>query len=322
MSQATGANSVIKISKAETTPGQLPASPAGQVFPFESESLQRKTELVRSNVIRNTRSAARPVRGRREVSGNIRTELNPFMGRQLKMGFGAVTTTGAGANKTHVFKIGQTLPYHTIEKGFTDLGKFFRYLGCKANRMGFEVNPSGMLPLDMDFLGLDRTIEATTFDVAAVNLGHVPFDAFEASIKEGGAAIATVTAFRWNLENNLDGDVYCIGGGGKRYRVPEGTAMVSGSLTALFDSDALLTKATAGTASSVEVALLRGIGDGTAGNESLKLTIDELIFEEQDPIVRDAGGVLVELPWTAYWNSGANNTSIMVELKNTQATID
>lgn len=318
--QASGANGVIKISGAETTPGQVPGTPAGQVFPFESESLQRKTELVKSNVIRSSRNASKPARGNRDVSGNIKTELNPFMARALTMGFGSVTTSGAGANKTHVFKIGSTLPYHTIEKGFTDLGKYFRYLGCKCNRIGFEVNPSGLLPLDMDFLGMDRTIEAATFDAAAVSLGHVPFDGFEASITEGGSAIATVTAFKWSLENNLDGGVYCIGSGGKRYSIPQGATVVSGSLTALFDSDALLTKATNGTETSVAVTLSRGTGDGTAGNESLLLNIDELIYEEQDPIIKDRSGILVELPWTAYWDNGANGTSIMATLKNTQAS--
>ena len=61
-------------------------------------------------------------------------------------------------------------------------------------------------------------------------------------------------------------------------------------------------------------------GDGTAGNESLVLTIDELIFQEQDPIIKDKKGILVELPFTAYWDNGANGTSIMAVLKNTQAS--
>lgn len=320
--QATGANSVIKISGAEATPGQTPGVPAGQVFPFETESLARKTELGKSNVIRSSRNASKPYRGNREVSGNLKTELNPFMARAFKMGFGSVVTSGAGANKTHVFKVGSVLPYHTIEKGFTDLGKYFRYLGCKCNKFGFELNPSGILPLDMDFLGIDRTIEALTFDAAAVDLGHKPFEAFEASISEGGVAIATVTAFKWMLENNLDGGVYCIGSGGKRYSIPEGATVVSGSMTALFDSDALLTKATDGTESSVEVILTRGSGAGTAGNEKLTLNIDELIFQEQDPIIKDSKGILVELPWTAYWDNGPNGSSVMATLLNTQATAD
>jgi hypothetical protein len=317
MAQATGANGVITISGPETTPGAVPAVPAGQIFPFENESLQRKTELTKSNIIRSSRNASRPTRGNRAVAGNLKTELNPFMARQLMMGFGAVTTTGAGPY-THVFKIGSGLPYHTIEKGFTDLGKYFRYFGCKCNKIGFEVNPSGILPIDLDFLGIDRSIEAATFDAAAVDLGHNPFDGYEATIKEGGSSIAIVTALKWQLENDLDGGVYCIGGGGKRYNIPEGATVVSGSLTALFDSEALLIKAAAGTESSVEVIVSRGAGDGTAGNEKLTLNIDELIFEETDPIIKDKKGILIELPWTAYWDDGANGTSIMATLMNTQ----
>lgn len=318
MSQATGANGVIKVSGAETTPGAIPATPAGQVMPVESEGLQRKTELLKSNVMRASRNASKPVRGKRDVSGNIKTELNPFMARLFNMGFGSVTTTGAGANKTHVFKVGTDAPYHTIEKGFTDLGKYFQYHGCKCNKIGFELNPSGFLPLDMDFLGMDRTIASATFDAAAVDLGHLPFEGFEGSLTEAGSAIATITAFKWMLENDLDGDVYCIGGLGKRYAIPAGATIVSGSLTALFDSEALLTKASNGTESSAVVTLTRGDGLGTAGNESLVLQFDELIFQEQDPIIKDKKGILIELPWTAYWDNGANSSSVMVTLKNTQ----
>lgn len=317
--QASGANGVITISGAETTPGQVPAVPAGQILPFDTESLARKTEQTKSNVRRSNRSGSKPILGNRTVDGNIKTELNPNMARLFTMGFGSVATSGAGAY-AHTFKIGDALPYHTIEKGFTDLSKFFRYLGCKCNKFGFELGPSGILPLDMDFMGLDREIQAATFDAAALDLGHNPFEGFEGSIKEGAAAIGTITSMKWALENNLDGGVYCIGGGGKRYNIPDGITVVSGSVTALFDSDALLQKAIAGDASSLEVTLFRGDGSGSADNESLVLSIDELIYQEQDPIIKDDKGILIELPWTAYWNTGANGTSVQAVLKNTQAS--
>lgn len=321
MEQASGGNARIVISGAETTRGVIPVTPAGLVMPFESESLGRKTELLKSNIIRSSRNASKPSRGKREASGNIKTELSPAMGRQLLMGYGSVVTAGAGPSYTHTFKIGQALPYHTIEKGFTDLGQYFQYLGCKCNKMGFEVNPSGILPLDMDFMGLDRLIETESFDPVAVDLGHDAWEAFEAAIKIGGQVIDTVSAVKWSLENNLDGDVYCIGGGGKRYSIPEGATVVAGSITVLFDSVALLEAATNGTENSLEFSLSRGTGDGTAGNEKLTQTFDELIFQEQDPIIKDKKGILLELPWTAYWNNGPNGTSAMAVLKNTQATL-
>ncbi|MBV5327026.1 MAG: hypothetical protein JZU65_05220, partial [Chlorobium sp.] len=219
------------------------------------------------------------------------------------------------------FKIGDALPYHTIEKGFTDLGQYFQYLGCKCNKFGFEVNPSGILPLDMDFLGLDRVIEVASFDPAAVELEHEAFEAFVASIKVGGATIDTISALKWTLVNNLDGDVYCIGGAGKRYSIPQGSTIVSGSITVLFDSMALLDAATNGTDSAIEFSLTNGTGDGTAGNESLKMEFQELIFQEQDPIIKDKKGILLELPWTAFLNSGSNASSVMATLKNTQTAL-
>lgn len=320
MEQASGGNGQIILSGAETTFGQTPAVPGGQILPFESEGLSQKSELNKSNIIRSSRNASRPSRGNRDVSGNIKTELNTMCARLFKMGFGVVTTVGAAAPYTHTFKIGDALPSHSIEKGFTDIGSYFLYNGCKANKFGFEVNPSGILPLDLDFIGASRTKGAATFDPTAVDLGHNPFEGFEGAIKEGGIAIATITAFKWAMENNLDNGVYVIGSQGKRYSIPEGVTVVSGSLTALFDSETLLDKAIAGTETSIEVTLTKGLGDGTAGNEKLTLTLDELIYQEQDPIIKDRKGILIELPWTAYWDNGPNGTSVQAVLMNTQAT--
>lgn len=318
--QASGSNARIIIGAAETAFGVTPVTPAGLVLPFTSEGLGQKTELNKSNVIRSSRNASRPSRGNRDVSGNIATELNVNMGRLFKAAFGGITTVGAAAPYTHTFKIG-ALNSFPIEKGFTDLGSYFLYNGCKVNKFGFEVNPSGILPLDIDWVGASRTKGVATFDATAVDLGHNPFEGFDGAIKEAGVDIATITAFKWAVENNLDNSVYVLGSQGKRYRIPEGATVVSGSLTALFDSQTLLDKAIAGTETSIEVNLTKGTGAGTAGNESLQLLFDELIYQEQDPVIKDTKGILIELPWTAYWDNGANGTSVQAVLKNTQATL-
>ena len=319
--QSTGSNAVMKLLAAETVFGVTPATPAGLILPFESEGLTQKSELTKSNIIRTSRNANKPSRGNRDVSGNIKTELNPMMGRLFKGAFGSVATTGAGPVYAHTFKIGAAIPSFPIEKGFTDIGSYFLYNGCKINKFGFEVNPSGVLPLNLDWLGASRTKSDATADPTAVDLGHNKFEGFEASIKEGGVDIAIISAFSWNLENDIDGGVYVIGSGGKRYSLPAGVTVVSGSLTALFDSEALLDKAIAGTESSIEVNISRGDGLGSAGNESLQLKFDELIFQESDPLIKNSKGILLELPWTAYWDNGATGSSVQAVLKNTQATL-
>lgn len=321
MSQARGSNSSVIISGPQTVPGTKPATIDGHIFPFENAGLGRKTELNKSNIIRATRSGSKPTRGKRDVSGDLKTELSPLMGRQLLMGFGSVVTTGAGANKTHTFTIGQELPYHTIELGYGDLDKYFQYIGCKCNKLGWEMNPSGILPLSMDFMGVDREIANVSMDALALDLGHDAWDAFELTLQVGGASIDTSSSLSWSLENNLSGDNYCIGGGGKRYSIPEGSTVVSGSIKALFESEALLVQAANGTETAIEATLQRGTGDGTTGNEKLVLTFEELIMQEQDPGIKTAGGILLELPWTAYWNNGVSGSSVKAVLMNTQATL-
>jgi hypothetical protein len=318
MSQATGSNGQILLSTAEATFGVTPVTPSSQVFPFSGEGIQAKTALNKSNIIRKNRSAVMPTHGNHDVTGNIATEMNIAMARIYRMIFGSVTTTGSAAPYTHVFKIGSALPTHTIEKGFTDLGKYFLYNGCKVNKASWDIPPSGVLPLSIDFMGASRVESGATFDGTAVDLGFTPFQGFDATIKEAGTVIATVTALKFSLENTLDGNVYVIGSQGKRYSLPEGVTVVSGQVTALFDSDALLLKAINGTESSLDVKLAHGDGTGSAGNESIEIQIDELIYQEQDPIIKDMKGILVDLPFTAYWDNGSNGTSIMATIKNTQ----
>lgn len=324
MSQQSGGNVQVKMTGKETTFGTAPATPSAIVLPYSDESLSRKSTLNKSNIIRTNRNSVKPTRGKREAAGNIKSEFNVMCGRQLFACFGGVTTSGAGSNKTHVLKFGSSLPSYTLEKGFADLAtpQYFQYVGSKINKFSFEIGPDGPVPFDMEWMGADRIISSTTIDAAATDLGHIPFDSFELGIKEGGSAIAVVTSVKVNVEQNLDGGVYCVGGAGKRYSLPEGIVLVSGSVMAVFDSMALLTKAANGTETSLQITATKGTGDGTAGNESLDFLIEELMYEEQDPIVKDRNGILVELPFTAYWDNGAGGSSMIATLKNTQATLN
>lgn len=320
MAQASGSNTRITYDE-ESTFGTTPGTPDFTIVPFSSEGLGLKTELLRSNVIRGTRNPQMPSRGNRDVSGNIITELSPSMGTLLKHLVGTVTTTGASSPYTHVIKVGALPVGLTLEKGFTDIAQYFLYNGCRINKGSFEFLPSGPVPLTLDFMGAKRTVSGTSVDSTPTDPGHVPFQNFSAVILEGGSSIATVTSLKFDVENDMAGDNYVIGGGGYRYAIPEGATVVSGELTALFDSITLFTKAMNGTESSLKVTLSHGTGAGTAGNESIEFFIPELIYQEQDPTIKDARGVLVTLPFTAYYNDGADASALKITLKNPSPTI-
>ncbi len=320
MPQATGANAQM-IYQAEAAYGVTNPSPDAIMLPILSESLSQKRSLVKTNIIRQSRQPVKPGFGKKDVGGSIPTELNPFMGVLLKHLFGSVVTTGAGANKVHTGKIAALPVGLSFEKGFTDLGKYFLYNGCRINKANFEFGPEGKVPASFDFLGKKRTKSGASFDSTPINYGHVAWDMFEASILEGGIAIATVINVKLDIENELDGEIYCIGGGGERRAIPEGATLVSGSLTALFEDDTLLDKAIAGTETSIKIILQRGSGDGTAGNEYLEFLYPEMMYEERDPLITGPKGILIELPFAAYYDNSAEQSAAQFVLKNTQAAL-
>ncbi|MFU8883103.1 MAG: phage tail tube protein [Rhodobacterales bacterium] len=320
--QARGAKAQILIQQ-ETAYKTLPTTPAAQRVNFISCDLRATREQEQSQTLRGDRNPSRAIRGNTDVAGNLVTELQAYNALLWKAILGSVTTSGEAAPYTHVFKIGDTLPSLMIEKGFADIGQYFRYLGCKVASMSFSVTPSGFQNQSISFVGAKEAVATGVFDANPANLGKQSFDGFAiATIQEGGVDIANVVGIdNLTINNDLDTEQYSVGGAGERDDLPEGLVTVSGTLRARFTSMALYTKAINDTESSLLIKYQLGTGVGTAGNESLEIVIPELTYAPSSPAVDGPRGVLVELPFVAYFEDGTGSSALQVTLKNTQATV-
>jgi len=101
--------------------------------------------------------------------------------------------------------------------------------------------------------------------------------------------------------------------------LPEGFSTVSGTITALFESDALLTKAINGTESSLKIALSRGTGLGSAGNEYMELFVQQLQFERTSAPIEGPNGLLLTMPFQAYISG--STSALQAVVKNTVSSI-
>lgn len=151
MSQARGSKAKMGY-MVETTFATMPTTPALNLLYFENESLQEKINTITSQIIRDSRNPVAPVRGNRDVSGSIKTQLCPNIGTLLRAALGANTTTGAGSPYTHTMKVGD-LPSLLFEKGFTDLGKYLLYLGCKVSGMTLNAKAEGYQDITFNLMG-------------------------------------------------------------------------------------------------------------------------------------------------------------------------
>ena len=287
----------------------------GLYVPFLSEGFRLSRNFTQSNVMRSSRNPNRPARGNQEVAGNIDVELNPFMGRLFKHTLGTYVRTEAGPY-THTFKIGSLPIGLQIEKQFTDISQYIRYNGCKVNSHSATVKAEGPLTGQFNLMGAKETPSILPHDGAPTDYGHNPFDGFEAVINQGGAPLALATEVSFNIENNLDGSIYVIGGAGERYSIPAGKVRVSGKLTALFEDMTLYNLAVGHTETSLQIILTKGTGDGSAGNEKLTYNFDEIVFRPQAPVISGPAGVMVELEFEAYYDNDADASAIWIELKN------
>lgn len=320
MSQAQGWKGTLGIQK-ETTFGVDPVSPSLNKVYFETESLSASRGLTTSNTISGTRNPTKPELGNIDVAGDISVEAQAYIGSMLEGVMGAVTTTGASSPYTHVFKVGTSLPSYVIEKGFTDIAQYFKYNGCKFSKMSVNTTPEGFQKMSFGVMGKKETIGSTSFDSTATDLGKTSFTGFMAAILEGGGSISNVSKLDLNIENALDGGVYVIGGAGTRGAIPEGMVKVSGSIDVLFETVALLTKAIAGTESSLKITYTLGTGAGTAGNELLEILIPELIYSQKSPSINGPKGVMVSLSFEGYYANSSETSALQITLKNSQAVI-
>jgi hypothetical protein len=321
MAQQSGMKSTI-IYDEEDTFKSTPTTPDAYVLPFVSESLRLNRNLVESKVIRTTRNPSGPARGVREVAGDITLELNPTLGRIFRQTLGVLTTTSVGGVYSHTFKVGDLPQGMTIEKQFTGLAtpKYFKYNGCKVNSMKITVKPEGMVEAVLNIMGAKETVVLAAFDATATDFGHIPFDGYEATITKDGTALGIVTELDISIENNLDGSVYVLDGSGERYSLPDGMVKVSGNLKTLFTDDILYAAALASTECKLVLTLTVGSGNGTNLNEVLRITIPELIFQPQAPTISGPTGILVELPFVAYYNNDVEVSTIKFELATAVAS--
>lgn len=373
----------------ETAFATMPTTPALNLLYFENESLKESINTITSQIIRDSRNPVAPVRGNRDVSGSIKTQLCPNIGTLLKAAIGSNTTTGSGPY-THTIKVGD-LPSLLFEKGFTDLGKYLLYLGCKVSRMSISAKAEGYQDISFDLMGAyegqslkydaqsgnftvgetvtggtsgntgyikgdndagtdgfltlintsgdfqndealtdgstgaatcDGTLGSAAIDSSYDDPGHSPFDGFSiATLQEGGSDVAVIQSADINIDNDLDGDTYVIGGGGIRRAVNEGIVKVSGTITALFEDMVMFNKALRFTETSLKIIWQHGTGAGSSGNESLELLIPELKFARETPVIEGPKGILYRGPFEAYYADSSEASAIQLTLKNAVATI-
>jgi len=292
-----------------TTPGtpslvQLKAGVYG-------ESLGMEIDEHMSNSINASRAVEYVRGGNKHFRGSVPIEFAALgLGKLLKHALGPVVTSGAGPY-THVIKRGALAAGMTIEKGFTDIGAYFLFSGCKPEKLAGSVQPSGIFTGSMDIVAGGMTVATTSADSTLTTSVHNPFMEHEAVVQEGGGTVVCL-AFDFEISNNID-EVLAIGSRGPA-ALTEGKGACMGNVTLMFENLTAFNKFLNETASDLKITF-------TNGANSLEFFFPEVRYiGDAVPKLSSPQGIVVPLKFRAIYDL-SELTDVKVTLINTEATI-
>lgn len=311
MAQARGVSTTIQIWD-ETTYGVKPVTPAGERLYYKTNSVGAQIQRVVDETLSGRRGMQPGVFANNDVTGTLVTTLAPqSCAKLLKHLIGTPTITNIATAKQFVYNLtGAFVPGFGMEIDYgtaiSTPGRYHVLNGCRIGKATFKFAATGLIEVSYDVRGATcDTTPVASADASPDDYGHVGFSMVNATLNEGGTAFADATDLTVTYDNDLDDTLFAIGGQGSRGDLPEGNAKISGTLTALFKSAALLNKAKASTESALKITLSNGLGDGTAGNEFLEFNIPNLFYDFKSPPVQGPRGIKVDLNFTAHCPSAA-----------------
>ena len=325
MTQATGANSTLFIGS-ELVAYNTVTTGVGRIVPFGNINVGVNQNTVNSKVIKATRDASRPGLGNYGVSIKLDTELNAFMHHLFAHLLGDDTVTGVADPYLHTVLVADMPTSFSLGLILTDLqsaNRMFQYTGCRINSASLKWTSDGVAELSFDILGSTETVQAipgSGFGFVPVSVGdHVPFTGLNMTAANtkigsaGGTARAILQEVSIDIKNNLDGNVYIIGGAGKRVGLPQGVIEVTGMVKAILDDTAytnLYAIAAAGTPSGLNFKFLY-TDPVSATARSCNLVLYEVIWGRSPLTISGSQGVYVEFPFTAYYADTASAKTTM-----------
>lgn len=326
MPQATGAKARF-IAVAETTYNELPLTVDAELIYAQTYSLKPQAAREQDPTLSGYRGQMRGTLGRVDVAGSATVSVAPqSIGFWLKNLIGSPATSGTGPY-VHTFGLPSVLPpgiSFEVDYGaaIAAPGRYVRHHGCRISQGRFQFQTQGTPAATFDIVGArsDATAVAS-FDPTPTDPGHAAWAVANLSLKlDDGATEVCLESLDFTWNNDLDTDLFCINNGGQRHDLPEGFAMLTGSFVSMFDTPALLNKALNDQDLAIEVGLTRGTGAGTAGNESLVITIPLSTLDQTAPEVSGPRGLKAPFNFVAHRAEGAELGATVV-LKNQRATI-
>jgi hypothetical protein len=238
---------------------------------------------------------------------------------------GLLSATSAGATITpiassygHAFNLlGANVPPPLfMEVQHADLNTFHLFKGVYLDKLSLKFAAEGDMTYSAMIEGKNWSLAgATAVTGTTTDPGHSPYAYFGATIFENDVLLGYVKELNIDIDRQRDKSQFVIDGTGTRYDIPAGIAKVSGTIKVLYTDDALMTKANAGTTTSIR-AFCRDASQSAA----LQLFLPEVRLQNATEEVVSEAISEVTFPFEAFYSSNADATAIQATLLNAQAS--
>jgi len=264
MSSATGSRSYIAmIKQVPSTPRVIPTAPVMQKVNFVSDDLHQSVTTKVSSHIRSDRMTSDLTRTGYSVGGgyNFEFQFENSLADELLLGF-----LWCEEFTTNVAENGSFYQPFFIERGHTDIGQYFRFLGMACDKMTLNFADQAAVTGSFQFVGLESSIQQAVFLNATYTepndspifstVYHIP----EIAIDGTPLTSCLVKDMTMEINNNVTPKTG-IGVLGACETLAH-TFSVTGKITFYFEDESFYAKFLAGTAFSLGVSLLDENGDG------------------------------------------------------------
>jgi hypothetical protein len=282
----------------ESTYGTTPSTPQMVLLPVTSANFEPVKSALQSETIRSDRQVADLRHGNKTFRGDLAVE---FRGDDFDALFDSLMMS---AIATDTWKIGSTKKGLTFELGHLDTSTYEVFAGCLVNSFGIEVRPDEIVKANFGIVGLTSTTGTSPLDATPTAFSsNTPYDSFSGVVNEGGAS-AKVTAISLSLENNIT-PVFVVGSP-TAIDMVEGRAVVTGSLTAVFENLTLYNKFINETESSLDFSLV-------SGGDTYAFTIERLKYTSVSKPIGGEGLIVADLKFQGLYDSSDATTLKIVK---------
>lgn len=306
--RATGAKSTI-IFQEETAWGEEAAGQNAHTLDFVSETLRNDINTIESQILRDDRMRSATQQGNMRPGGDINGELQPMVWSIIAkhaIGTAAAPVNLPGLYWRHVLTDSdqKLLEGLSFEKSFTfpdATVRRLKYLGGRVNEFFVSVPTEGIVTCRAGIIGQQEVSDpASAMDATpVVKADNDPFNTFHGTVEIDGVTTACVTSVDLLINNNIDGEQFCIDGSQFRADAPEDIRIVNGNMTIFFTYDeySLYEKYLTNADASINLELARGSYKWTFDIPKVKLT------GSPTPQVSGRGPLNLQFQWEAYRNT-------------------